>query len=80
MGLVGPRVIERVGQSKQAAARTQIATAAQGLDALVLNPNIANWNGPHLKNAVPKDPWGNLYKYRCCPGQIRRHLSLLDSH
>ncbi|PYM75793.1 MAG: type II secretion system protein GspG, partial [Candidatus Rokuibacteriota bacterium] len=19
--------------------------------------------------AVPKDPWGNAYKYRCCPGQ-----------
>src|SRR5215471_3023084 len=44
-------------------------TAAQGLDALVRNPNIAYWNGPYLKKAVPKDPWGNSYKYRCCPGQ-----------
>ena len=86
VGLVGPRLFGRVGQSKQAAARAQIElfgatldqyrldvgsypTAAQGLDALVRNPNIANWNGPYLKKAVPKDPWGNPYKYRCCPGQ-----------
>ena len=25
---------------------------------------MANWNGPYWKNAaVPKDPWGNEYKY-----------------
>ena len=42
---------------------------AAGLDALVKNPNVANWNGPYLKkNAVPKDPWGNAYRYKCCPG------------
>ena len=40
-----------------------------GLQALVQNPNVAAWNGPYLKKAVPKDPWGNQYKYRCCPGQ-----------
>jgi len=43
--------------------------AGQGLDALNRNPNVNNWNGPYLKKAVPKDPWGNQYKYRCCPGQ-----------
>jgi general secretion pathway protein G len=86
VGLVGPRLFGRVGQSKQAAARAQIElfgaaldqyrldvgsypTGAQGLDALQRNPNVANWNGPYLKKAVPKDPWGNPYKYRCCPGQ-----------
>src|SRR5262245_14972048 len=38
---------------------------AAGLDALVKNPNIANWNGPYLKKtAVPKDPWGNAYHYK----------------
>jgi len=42
---------------------------SQGLDALQRNPNIPNWNGPYLKKDVPKDPWGNPYKYRCCPGQ-----------
>jgi general secretion pathway protein G len=40
-----------------------------GLEALVRNPNIANWNGPYLKkNAIPPDPWGNPYQYKCCPG------------
>jgi len=41
---------------------------SQGLSALVKNPGTANWNGPYLKKAVPKDPWGNPYKYRA-PGQ-----------
>ena len=86
VGLVGPRLFGRVGQSKQAAARAQIEllgagldqyrldagsypTTAQGLDALQRNPSVATWNGPYLKKDVPKDPWGNPYKYRCCPGQ-----------
>ena len=34
-----------------------------GLEALVRNPNVANWNGPYLKkNAIPLDPWGNPYQ------------------
>jgi general secretion pathway protein G len=87
VGLVGPRLFGRVGQSKQAAAKAQIellgATLdqyrldvgrypdqAQGLNALNQNPgNVPNWNGPYLKKSVPNDPWGNAYKYRCCPGQ-----------
>ena len=86
VGLVGPRLFGRVGQSKQAAARAQIEligagldqyrldvgsypASSPGLDALQRNPGVSNWNGPYLKKAVPKDPWGNPYKYRCCPGQ-----------
>jgi general secretion pathway protein G len=86
VGLVGPRLFGRVGQSKTATAKAQIEllgagldqyrldvgsypTAAQGLDSLQRNPNVANWNGPYLKKSVPKDPWGNPYKYVCCPGQ-----------
>jgi general secretion pathway protein G len=43
--------------------------AGTGLSALVQNPNVANWNGPYLKkNAVPVDPWGRPYNYKCCPG------------
>jgi general secretion pathway protein G len=42
---------------------------AAGLDALVANQNIPNWNGPYLKkNVVPVDPWGKPYQYKCCPG------------
>ena len=87
VGLVGPRLFGRVGQSKQAAAKAQIELigagldqyrldvgsypqTAQGLEAMQANPGTApNWNGPYLKKAVPRDPWGNPYKYRCCPGQ-----------
>lgn len=87
VGLVGPRLFGRVGQSKQAAARAQIELigaaldqyrldigrypdTAQGLDALMRNPGtVAGWNGPYLKREVPRDPWGQPYKYRCCPGQ-----------
>lgn len=40
-----------------------------GLKALVERPaGEPKWNGPYLKKAVPKDPWGNAYKYRA-PGQ-----------
>jgi general secretion pathway protein G len=86
VGLVGPRLFGRVGQSKTATARAQVElfggaldqyrldvgsypSTSDGLDALVRNPNNPKWNGPYLKKSVPKDPWGNPYKYRCCPGQ-----------
>jgi general secretion pathway protein G len=85
VGLVGPRLFGRVGQSKQAAAKAQIEllgagldqyrldvgsypNTSQGVDALQRSPGVPNWNGPYLKKAVPKDPWGNPYKYRA-PGQ-----------
>jgi general secretion pathway protein G len=85
VGLVGPRLFGRVGQTKQAAAKAQIEligagldqfrldvgaypNTSQGLDALQRNPGAQNWNGPYLKKSVPKDPWGNAYKYRA-PGQ-----------
>lgn len=43
--------------------------SAVGLTALVQNPNVVNWNGPYLKKgAVPSDPWGHAYQYKCCPG------------
>ncbi len=42
---------------------------AVGLQALVQNPNVAAWSGPYLrKPAVPADPWGRPYQYKCCPG------------
>ena len=43
--------------------------SAAGLAALIQNPNVVNWNGPYLKkSAVPSDPWGRPYQYKCCPG------------
>ena len=40
-----------------------------GLQALVTNPGDSDkWDGPYIKPAVPKDPWGNNYVYTC-PGE-----------
>ncbi|MFK5971316.1 MAG: type II secretion system major pseudopilin GspG [Candidatus Marithrix sp.] len=34
------------------------------LEALVKNTtNSPKWQGPYLKKRIPKDPWGNEYKY-----------------
>lgn len=40
-------------------------TTQEGLQALVQAPvGVGNWNGPYWKKAaVPKDPWGNEYRY-----------------
>jgi general secretion pathway protein G len=45
-------------------------TSQEGLQALLSAPAGANnWNGPYWKKAtLPKDPWGNEYKY-ASPGQ-----------
>jgi general secretion pathway protein G len=45
-------------------------TTQEGLQALISAPaGAGNWNGPYRKKAVlPKDPWGNEYKYTS-PGQ-----------
>jgi general secretion pathway protein G len=81
-GLVGPRLFGRVGQSKQTAARAQIELLGGALDqyrldvgsypgaleGLVTSTGATNWNGPYLKKGLPKDPWDNPYRYKCCPG------------
>jgi len=40
-------------------------TTQEGLQALISAPaGVTNWNGPYWKRStVPKDPWGNEYKY-----------------
>jgi len=40
-------------------------TTQEGLQALIAAPTgVTNWNGPYWKKStVPKDPWGNEYKY-----------------
>ena len=45
-------------------------TTQEGLQALISAPaGVTNWNGPYWKRStVPKDPWGNEYKYSS-PGQ-----------
>ena len=83
VGLVGPRLFGRVGQSKQATAKAQIELLGAALDQYRLDVGAyptsldalvrsqgGNWNGPYLKKpAIPNDPWGRPYEYKCCPGQ-----------
>ena len=40
-------------------------TTQEGLQALITAPSgVTNWNGPYWKKGtLPKDPWGNEYKY-----------------
>lgn len=39
-------------------------TTEEGLDALIKRPPSANgWAGPYIKGELPKDPWGNAYRY-----------------
>ena len=41
-------------------------TDTEGLDLLVHAPDaaVANWHGPYLSGALPKDPWGRSYIYQ----------------
>ena len=44
-------------------------TSDQGLAALLTQPpGEQKWAGPYLTKAVPKDPWGNDYRY-VAPGE-----------
>jgi general secretion pathway protein G len=44
-------------------------TTEEGLAALVAQPSgETKWQGPYLTKAVPKDPWGNDYRY-ASPGE-----------
>jgi general secretion pathway protein G len=44
-------------------------STSEGLNALIANPTGSDsWAGPYLKKALPNDPWGHQYLYRC-PGQ-----------
>ncbi len=36
----------------------------EGLNALVTNPGVDNWDGPYLKKGLPNDPWGKPYNYQ----------------
>lgn len=45
-------------------------TTEQGLGALIAMPSgEPKWGGPYLSKAVPSDPWGRSYLYKCCPGE-----------
>ncbi len=43
----------------------QYPTSEQGLNALLQNPGVQNWNKPYLDNmtTLKSDPWGHAYLY-----------------
>jgi general secretion pathway protein G len=44
-------------------------TTEEGLNALREKPSsVEKWQGPYLPKAIPKDPWGRDYVYKC-PGE-----------
>ena len=54
-------------------------TTQEGLQALISAPaGLNNWNGPYWKKGtVPKDPWGNEYKY-VSPGAENRPYDIIS--
>ncbi|MBE0427982.1 MAG: type II secretion system major pseudopilin GspG [Nitrospirae bacterium] len=38
-------------------------TTQEGLEALVADPGAPGWDGPYLRKALPKDPWGHPFHY-----------------
>lgn len=75
--IVTPVYFNHVKKARVSTARTQISLLEQAimdfrldvgrlpnsLDDLMKNPGDDKWNGPYLKRAVPKDPWGGNYIY-----------------
>jgi general secretion pathway protein G len=69
--LVGPRIIgkgdlELLGQALDQFSldNGRYPSTSEGLNALLTDPGFDTWDGPYLKKRIiPKDPWGELYKY-----------------
>jgi len=84
-GAIALNITHRVEDARRARALQDVGnldTAAElyvadngdpppNLQALRTEPSPAprNWNGPYLKKAISKDPWGTDYVYRS-PGQL----------
>ncbi len=90
--LVGPTVFKKFFGAQRDAALTQIRLIESALDqhridtfkypdsleGLTKNTvGKPTWDGPYLKNGVPKDPWGNDYQYRK-PGREARDYDLFS--
>ena len=80
--IVTPLYFRHVKKARESTTQTQIKLLEQAifdfrldtgklpssLDDLNSNKNgDKKWDGPYLKQSVPKDPWGNAYIY-ICPG------------
>jgi general secretion pathway protein G len=76
--MVAPNIFRQQAGAMRDAALSQISTLEaaldthrldvgeypDSLDGLMTNESgRAAWNGPYLRRDVPKDPWGNDYRY-----------------
>ena len=76
--MVAPNIFKQQAGANRDGARSQIASLEaaldthrldvgeypDSLDGLMTNETgRASWNGPYLRRAVPKDPWGNDFVY-----------------
>ncbi len=88
--LVGPAIFKKFAGAQQDNARVQIRMMESALDqhrldtarypdsleGLIKNTvNNPRWDGPYLKQGLPKDPWGNDYQYKK-PGEEGREYDL----
>ena len=39
-------------------------TTQEGLNSLVINPGVENWDGPYVKTGTITDPWKRPYQYQ----------------
>lgn len=92
VGLVGPKVVNRLKQAEKGTAKAQIEMLCttvdtfrldmrrypKELDELVRKPSDdKNWDGPYLKKDMPTDPWGQPYIYKC-PGDEGRDYDIMS--
>lgn len=90
--LVAPAIINKWEGSQVKAASVQIKMIESALDSYRLDmgkypkeleslikntTNKATWDGPYLKDDIPKDPWNNPYHYQN-PGKYRKDYDLIS--
>jgi general secretion pathway protein G len=74
MGLIGPRVLNYLSESRVKAAKIQLQSFASALDLFYLDagrfPSTAEGLGALVQKggSVPNDPWSHAYVYRA-PGE-----------
>ena len=89
--LVAPRMFGKVGSAKQKTAKAQIELFCTAIDTfrldmgrfpkdleeLVKKADDTKWEGPYLPKAIPLDPWGHPFEYKC-PGEDGRDYDIIS--
>jgi len=80
-----------VGSAKQKTAKAQIELFCTAIDTfrldmgrfpkdleeLVKKVDDTKWEGPYLPKAIPLDPWGHPFEYKC-PGEDGRDYDIIS--